>query len=109
MAAVDLSVGGTTYTTLAQAEAYMGKRVATGAWDNASTDDQAAALMMACRALENLHWLGYPTVTTQPLQWPRAGIYSFSGILGGYAYMAGRRALRGGPGDSTNRRGRGCG
>ncbi len=77
--AVTLTVGTNTYATLAEAVAYMATRLGAAAWDAATADNQAKALIGAYQALEALRWEGTPTVSTQPGQWPRSELYDVNG------------------------------
>lgn len=62
------------YLTVSDAQSYMGERLNTSDWDNASTDEQEAALISATRRLDQEHWEGTrtdPDPADQALEWPR--------------------------------------
>jgi hypothetical protein len=62
------------YTTTTQASAFLTMRLGTDAWDEASVDEQIAALQWATRLIdEQIGWYGVPTTTTQALAWPQTG------------------------------------
>lgn len=78
------------YVTVATADTYFDERVNTSAWDDASTDNQERALIMATRRLDQEHYKGEPvkpltdvevsaTTSTQALKWPRYSTYDDSG------------------------------
>ncbi len=80
---LDATIGGTaanTYGTLAEASTYFGDRLHTDTWDDASTDDQNKALLMACRWLDSeIDWDGYRVTETQALRHPRSNLYTRDG------------------------------
>ena len=53
-----LTVGTDTYVTLAEAVAYLGRRLRTTAWDSADTPTREKALKHAVLVLETLAWAG---------------------------------------------------
>jgi Putative DnaT-like ssDNA binding protein len=71
---LDATVGGAaanTFATDAEADAYIGNRLNSGAWSAASGDDQARALIEATRELSTMIWQGSRATDTQALSWPR--------------------------------------
>lgn len=63
------------YTTTTQASAFLTMRLDTGAWDEASVDDQIAALQWATRLIdEQVRWHGIPTYPDQALALPQVGL-----------------------------------
>jgi hypothetical protein len=72
---LDATVGGpnaNTYVTLAEAEAYVERMMATAAWTSATEQEKIVALGHAARRLDQEVFLGQRATTTQALQWPRA-------------------------------------
>lgn len=64
-----------TYCTLAEANTYHESRNFVDNWTAASDDEKNRALANATRLLDHWYsWRGYPTTTTQALQWPRNGV-----------------------------------
>ena len=64
-----------TYCTLAEAEAYHESRNFVSAWTAATDDEKNRALVNATRLIDHWYeWRGYPTTTTQALQWPRNSV-----------------------------------
>lgn len=78
MAVLDAVPGSPTansYTTVTQATAFLTMRLQTAAWDDASVEDQSAALMWATRLLdEQIVWAGLPTYPDQALALPQVGL-----------------------------------
>lgn len=68
------------FCTLAEAESYHEARLHNDTWLAATTADKNAALVWATRQLCTLKWRGTRTVSSQPLEHPRAGLsYSENG------------------------------
>lgn len=87
------------YLTVAEAQTYFDSRAPVAGWENA--DSQEALVIMATRTLDMLlsgsriyvpgtkgqvgyyrigpRWSGAPTTTSQPLAWPRTGMYNRNG------------------------------
>lgn len=63
------------YTTPDAASAFLTMRLHTEAWQEASADDQIAALQWATRLIdEQVRWSGMPTYTDQALALPQVGL-----------------------------------
>lgn len=63
------------YTTTSQASAFLTMRLDTDAWDEASVDDQIAALQWATRLIdEQVRWYAIPTYPDQALALPQVGL-----------------------------------
>lgn len=60
-----------TFVSLAEATAYLGNRLNSGAWTAASPDDQSRALIEATRKISTMIWQGSRATDTQALSWPR--------------------------------------
>ena len=72
--ALDATVGGasaTSYVSQATADAYLGDRLDSDAWEDAASDEKDAALMMATARLDIEPYAGARTTITQRLSWPR--------------------------------------
>jgi hypothetical protein len=69
--AVTLTVGTNTYISLTDAAAYFNERLYSEAWNDATADDQARALIMATRHIDRLALVGRKKVFNQALQFPR--------------------------------------
>ena len=81
---LDATVSGTasnSYVTLTVASAYFTTRLESDVWDESEIAEQEAALVMATQRLDTEPYIGYPTTTTQRLQWPRLSVPNRSGWL----------------------------
>lgn len=67
-----LTVGTDTYCTLAEACTYFGTTFKHSEWETISEDMQEIALRMACQRMEQMSFIGVPTVDGQALQFPRS-------------------------------------
>ncbi len=88
MPVLDSTVGGVSANSnasLAQAQAYIDTLVPltlADTWNEASADEQAAALIMATRTLDTwFEWYGFAASSSQLLLWPRSGVISPLGYL----------------------------
>lgn len=63
------------YATVAEADTYFNDRLDVAAWTNANATQKAQALVTATRLLDTLHWTGVAVSETQPLAFPRSGMY----------------------------------
>ena len=65
------------------ASSYFAGTLNATAWDSASIDDQARALVTAGRIFDKQLWVGSMTdpTTPQPLAWPRTGVPTCDGIV----------------------------
>lgn len=75
--ALDATAKGTSansYVLNSEAETYFGDRSDVADWVAASTTDEDKALVTATSVLDLEEYDGFPTTTTQRLQWPRSGI-----------------------------------
>lgn len=79
MPTLDATVGGASanaYATVAEATAYFDERLDTDDWDNASSDEQKRALIMATRRIDQETFEGEKAdldPEDQSLEWPRVG------------------------------------
>lgn len=70
------------YATVAEADDYLlERRLHAAAWSQLGTGEKEAALMWACRALDDLEFIGSIASETQALQWPRVDAYTADGRL----------------------------
>lgn len=77
--AIDATVGGAaadSYVTLEEADAYMGSRFGTAAWDGLATADREKAIRQATREVDRHRFHGYRNSTAQALEFPRAYPYN---------------------------------
>ena len=77
------TVGGATsnaYALVATATTYFDERIGSTAWTNASADDQARALIMATRRLDQERYEGTKDDEDQALAWPRDGAFDPDGV-----------------------------
>jgi hypothetical protein len=82
------TVGGATsnsYVSSAEATTYFDERLYASAWDDAETDDQDRALIMATRRLDAEEFAGEKATSGQALKWPRIGACDQDG----YEYATG--------------------
>jgi len=64
------------YISLADAELYFEGRLHSSVWTAAVTGIKNQALAHAARVIDRyVNWIGWKTLDTQAMQWPRAGIY----------------------------------
>lgn len=63
------------YATVAEADAYFSDRLDVAAWAQAGAAEKAQALVTATRLLDTLHWTGVAVSETQPLAFPRSGMF----------------------------------
>jgi hypothetical protein len=66
------------YATTTEAAAYFTDRLQVSAWAT-NADDQARALIMATRRLDQFEFRGTKTTTTQALKWPRVDTFDEDG------------------------------
>lgn len=66
-----LANAGTAYATTEEAQAYFNGRLNTDAWDDASSSNKQASLIMATRLIDRLNFVGDKTSEDQTLQFPR--------------------------------------
>ena len=76
---IDASIGGASsdsFTSLADANTYMGARLYTTEWDTASDTNKEKALKQATVELDRMNWKGdvVDTATPQALRWPRSSV-----------------------------------
>ena len=74
--ALDATAKGTSsnsYVTQAEATTYFGDRSDTTDWTGATTTVKDKSLVTATFVLDMEEYEGYPTTSTQRLQWPRTG------------------------------------
>ncbi len=70
------SVNMNSYCTLAEADAYHGRRLFSETWTTATDPIKTSALLWAARLLdEQIMWDGWPSSFTQPMCWPRMGMF----------------------------------
>ena len=70
-----LTKGVNSYVTVEEADVYFTTRLDVAAWDNASSEHKAAALVTATSLLESKRWSGYAVSDSQSLCFPREGFY----------------------------------
>lgn len=61
------------YIGIAYGDEYLGTRLFTSAWDDATDDDRTKALYMATEILNTLNYVGDKTESDQENQFPRGG------------------------------------
>jgi hypothetical protein len=72
--------GANSYCTADEADLYFEKRLHTTVWDDADPDDKEKALMWASRLLdEQVVWSGWAVSDSQPMRFPRDGLYNSEG------------------------------
>jgi len=79
---VAIIVGTDSYVSVDDADAVLDKRLDTAAWDVASDDNKARALMVATRAIDSLRLVGQRALWDQTLEFPRAIYRGTSGDIG---------------------------
>ena len=75
--ALDATAKGTSsnsYVTNAEAETYFADRSGVADWVAATSAEEDDSLVTATGVLDLEEYDGFPTTTTQRLQWPRSGI-----------------------------------
>lgn len=80
--AIVTTVGGTTsnsYVTRTECTTYLGDRLNSSTWTNATGPNQDIALLMACKRLEAESYAGYKKDPDQALSWPRYETYDRDG------------------------------
>jgi len=74
------AVDANSYSTMTEAEDYFENRLHRSNWDDANSNDQEAALLMATGLLDRLcDWDGSKPNDTQALRWPRSFIWDPDG------------------------------
>ena len=76
MPTLDATVGGANsnaYDTVANGDTYFDERLQVTLWTGGDADDQARALIMATRRIDQELFEGEKTSTGQALKWPRIG------------------------------------
>lgn len=71
-----------TYATVAEVETYADNSLDFDNWNAATSDNKTRAVIKATRILDKWlfgMWRGWPSLTTQPLAWPRAGCVTRQG------------------------------
>lgn len=68
------------YISVTDASTYFDDKLNVTVWKEASEDDKTRALLMAAARLNDLHWLGTRTTSTQALAWPRYGVIKRDGV-----------------------------
>lgn len=71
-----LVVGGNSYVDVTNATAYLSERLFSDAWDNATTDDQVKALIMASKKIDRQPLRGKKVAINQVMEFPRM-LYSY--------------------------------
>lgn len=75
-----LVVNTDTYTSVADADMYFSNRLYSTAWAALSPSNKEASLRIAAKHLDLMYmWLGEPTSSSQPMAWPRNGLYTRNG------------------------------
>jgi len=73
--ATNLVKGVNSYVTVAEASVYFDNRLDVAAWTSADNEIRAQALVTATGILDDMPWTGVAVNETQPLAFPRTGIY----------------------------------
>jgi len=74
------------YTSVADADAYLSGMLYNDEWVALSPDDKARAVISATRAIDNnMNFGGFIVIFTQPLRWPRAYCPNYE-VYTGYPY-----------------------
>lgn len=76
------------YSTVEEADAYFVDRLDVAAWEEASADLKAKALVTASAHLDNLTWTGIAADKDQPMAFPRIGSW-FNSRSGYYETLSG--------------------
>jgi hypothetical protein len=66
------------YVSIASASAYLESKGIT-TWSALTTTTQSTTLIEACYYMELLNYKGLKSLSTQPLEWPRRGVYDKNG------------------------------
>ena len=70
-----VSKGVNSYSTVAEADAYFEDRLDVAAWTSAAPDQKGRALVTATMLFDQLDWQGSLRDPSQPLAFPRRGLY----------------------------------
>lgn len=70
-----LILNSNSYVTVAEADAYFADRLHSTNWINAIATDKEKALIQATKMIDFKHFMGYKTISSQLLKFPRTGIY----------------------------------
>ena len=70
-----LAKGINSYVTVEEADAYFADRLDVAAWVDANATQKAQALVTATSVLDEQLWTGTAISESQPLAFPRAGVY----------------------------------
>ncbi len=70
-----LGKGVNSYATVAEADAHFEDRLDVAAWSEAAEAEKAKALVTATQYLDGLEWIGTSVSDSQPLAFPRVGVY----------------------------------
>lgn len=84
---MSLTKGTNSYVTASEAEKYFEMRLDATAWVSANSDRQEQALVTATSILDSQKWTGYVADYSQPLAFPRVGVY-FDDRLGSNVVMS---------------------
>ena len=69
-----LVVDTNSYISLADANTYFEDRLNSATWDEATDTDKSKALIQATQIIDQKDFLGYKSVSTQALKFPRTGL-----------------------------------
>ena len=69
-----LTVNTNSYVTRDEANAYFADRLNSDTWDEATDTDKSKALIQATQIIDQKDFLGYKSVSTQALKFPRTGL-----------------------------------
>jgi hypothetical protein len=78
--------GSNSYVSVAEADTYFSLRLDVAAWLAAEEEQKAQALVTATQILDSLDWVGIAISATQPLAFPRSGMY-FDNKIGNYILL----------------------
>jgi hypothetical protein len=73
-----IAVGINSYISIADADTYFASRLYADDWTSATEGVKEKALLMARRLLDHQEYLGWRTIVSQMLAWPRMGIPNFA-------------------------------
>lgn len=79
------SASANSYVSIANVSAYCVNMGYT-TWASLSTTDQGTAILRGMVYIDSLQYKGYKTAFTNPLQWPRMGVYGPAADIQGYPF-----------------------
>lgn len=79
--ATPFSATANSYVTLEEADAYLEAHLKAADWAAFTDEQKKAALVSACRFIENMQFTGRRQTQAQSLSWPRFYIYDFDAYV----------------------------